>query len=291
MTVRTGVKSSRCLLNSSLEANTDLFEKLVRLFGDIYLGINVTNGEEVAVKLEAVTDRSPLLLNESQLYKILQGGMGIARVRWCGMERDHYVLVMDMLGPSIEDLFNFCARKFTVKTVLMLADQMIGRLEYVHTKSVIHRDLKPENFLMGIGRHRDKRFHNLQVTGSRTLHHISYKEEKPFIGTANYASLNAHHGNELGRRDDMESLGYVLVYLLRGILPWSQLKAATKKQKYEKITEQKMSTPAEQLCKGYPAEFSVYLSYCRNLRFEEVPDYTYLQQLFRILFSSSGLPI
>jgi len=258
-------------------------------FGDIYLGINITNGEEVAVKLESCKARHPQLLYESKLYKILQGGVGIPHIRWYGQEREYNVLVMDLLGPSLEDLFNFCSRRFTIKTVLMLADQMIGRVEYIHTKNFIHRDIKPDNFLMGIGRHCNKLYlidYGLakKFRDSRTRHHIPYREDKNLTGTARYASINAHLGIEQSRRDDMESLGYVLMYFNRGSLPWQGLKAATKKQKYEKISEKKMSTPVEVLCKGYPAEFAMYLNYCRGLRFEEVPDYMYLRQLFRILF-------
>jgi casein kinase 1 alpha len=255
-------------------------------FGDIYLGINITNGEEVAVKLESVKARHPQLLYESKLYKILQGGVGIPHIRWYGQERDYNVLVMDLLGPSLEDLFNFCSRRFTMKTVLMLADQMIGRIEYVHNKNFIHRDIKPDNFLMGIGRHCNKLFLidfglAKKYRDNRTRQHIPYREDKNLTGTARYASINAHLGIEQSRRDDMESLGYVLMYFNRGSLPWQGLKAATKKQKYEKISEKKMSTPVEVLCKGFPAEFAMYLNYCRGLRFEEAPDYMYLRQLFR----------
>lgn len=258
-------------------------------FGDIYLGINITNGEEVAVKLESHKARHPQLLYESKLYKILQGGVGIPHIRWFGQEKDYNVLVMDLLGPSLEDLFNFCSRRFTMKTVLMLADQMIGRIEYVHNKNFIHRDIKPDNFLMGIGRHCNKVFIidfglAKKYRDHRTGQHIPYREDKNLTGTARYASINAHLGIEQGRRDDMESLGYVLMYFNRTSLPWQGLKAATKKQKYEKISEKKMSTPVEVLCKGFPAEFAMYLNYCRGLRFEEAPDYMYLRQLFRILF-------
>ena len=261
-------------------------------FGDIYLGINTTNGEEVAVKLEPVKARHPQLLYESKLYKILQGGVGIPHFRWFGTrptEKDYNVLVMDLLGPSLEDLFNFCSRKFSTKTVLMLADQMIGRIEYVHNKNFIHRDIKPDNFLMGIGRHCNKLFIidfglAKKYRDSRTRTHIPYREDKNLTGTARYASINAHLGIEQSRRDDMESLGYVLKYFNRGSLPWQGLKAATKKQKYERISEKKMSTPVEVLCKGSPAEFAMYLNYCRGLRFDEAPDYMYLRQLFRILF-------
>uniref|UniRef100_A0A672H466 Casein kinase I isoform alpha n=3 Tax=Euacanthomorphacea TaxID=123369 RepID=A0A672H466_SALFA len=258
-------------------------------FGDIYLAINITNGEEVAVKLESQKARHPQLLYESKLYKILQGGVGIPHIRWYGQEKDYNVLVMDLLGPSLEDLFNFCSRRFTMKTVLMLADQMISRIEYVHTKNFIHRDIKPDNFLMGIGRHCNKLFLidfglAKKYRDNRTRQHIPYREDKNLTGTARYASINAHLGIEQSRRDDMESLGYVLMYFNRTSLPWQGLKAATKKQKYEKISEKKMSTPVEVLCKGFPAEFAMYLNYCRGLRFEEAPDYMYLRQLFRILF-------
>ncbi|GMT19470.1 hypothetical protein PFISCL1PPCAC_10767 [Pristionchus fissidentatus] len=258
-------------------------------FGDIYVSINITNGEEVAIKLESSRARHPQLLYESKVYKILQGGVGIPHIRWYGTERDYNVLVMDLLGPSLEDLFNFCSRRFTMKTVLMLADQMIARVEFVHVKNFIHRDIKPDNFLMGIGRHCNKLFLidfglAKKYRDSRTRTHIPYREDKNLTGTARYASINAHLGIEQSRRDDMESLGYVLMYFNRGTLPWQGLKAATKKQKYEKISEKKMSTPVEMLCKGYPAEFPMYLNYCRGLRFDEAPDYMYLRQLFRILF-------
>ncbi|XP_077609203.1 casein kinase I [Crocuta crocuta] len=258
-------------------------------FGDVYLAINITNGEEVAVKLESQKARHPQLLYENKLYKILKGGVGIPHIRWYGQEKDYNVLVMDLLGPSLEDLFNFCSRRFTMKTVLMLADQMISRIEYVHTKSFIHRDIKPDNFVMGIGRHCNKLFLvdfglAKRYRDNRTRQHIPYREDKNLTGTARYASVNAHLGIEQSRRDDMESLGYVLMYFNRTSLPWQGLKAATKKQKYEKISEKKMSTPVEVLCKGFPAEFAMYLNYCRGLCFEEAPDYVYLRQLFRVLF-------
>ena len=130
-------------------------------FGDIYLAVTLVNSpdrapEEVAVKLEPLKARHPQLLYESKLYRILHPGIGIPTVRWYGQERDYNVLVMDLLGPSLEDLFNFCSRRFTMKTVLMLADQMISRVEYVHNKNFIHRDIKPDNFLMGVGKHCNK---------------------------------------------------------------------------------------------------------------------------------------
>jgi casein kinase 1 alpha len=287
---RSGGKQQEFLVGDPTKAQYRLVRKIGSgSFGDIYLGMNTANGEEVAVKLEPIKARHPQLLYESKLYKILQGGVGIPHVRWFGPARDYNALIMELLGPSLEDLFNFCSRRFTMKTVLMLADQMIGRIEYVHSKNFIHRDIKPDNFIMGIGRHCNKLFIidfglAKKYRDTHTRQHIAYREDKNLTGTARYASINAHLGIEQSRRDDMESLGYVLMYFNRGSLPWQNLKAATKKQKYEKISEKKMSTPIEALCKGFPAEFSMYLNYCRGLRFDEAPDYMYLRQLFRILF-------
>lgn len=262
-------------------------------FGEIYLGTNVQTNEEVAIKLENVKTKHPQLLYESKLYKLLQGGTGIPNVKWFGVEGDYNVLVIDLLGPSLEDLFNFCSRKLSLKTVLMLADQMINRVEFVHTKSFLHRDLKPDNFLMGLGRRANQVYIidfglAKKYRDSSTHQHIPYRENKNLTGTARYASMNTHLGIEQSRRDDLESLGFVLMYFLRGSLPWQGLKAGNKKQKYDKISEKKVSTSIEALCRGYPAEFASYFHYCRSLRFEDSPDYSYLKRIFRELFIREG---
>ncbi|KAA8523267.1 hypothetical protein F0562_009690 [Nyssa sinensis] len=121
-----------------------------------------------------------------------------------------------------------------------------------------------------------------------THQHIPYRENKNLTGTARYASMNTHLGIEQSRRDDLESLGYVLMYFLKGSLPWQGLKAGTKKQKYEKISERKVSTSIEALCRGYPTEFASYFHYCRSLRFDDKPDYAYLKRIFRDLFIREG---
>lgn len=219
--------------------------------------------------------------------------VGVPSLRWFGVEGEYNVMVIDLLGPSLEDLFNYCGRRFQLKTVLMIADQLLCRLEYCHSKNFIHRDVKPDNFLIGLGK-RAQIVHVIdfglakKYRDPKTHQHIPYRENKNLTGTARYASINTHVGIEQSRRDDLESLGYVFMYFIRGSLPWQGLKANTKKQKYEKIMEKKMNTPIEVLCKGYPAEFRAYFEYCRALRFDDKPDYAYLKRLFKELFFRKG---
>ncbi|CAN1218202.1 Casein kinase 1-like protein 1 [Linum perenne] len=220
-------------------------------FGEIYLGTNVQTNEEVGIKLENVKTKHPQLLYESKLYKILQGGTGIPNVRWFGVEGEYNVLVMDLLGPSLEDLFNFCSRKLSLKTVLMLADQMINRVEFVHSKSFLHRDIKPDNFLMGLGRRANQ------------VYVIDFGLAKKYRDTSTHRHIPYS-------------------------LPWQGLRAGNKKQKYDKISEKKVSTSIEALCRGYPTEFASYFHYCRSLRFDDKPDYAYLKRLFRDLFIREG---
>lgn len=184
------------------------------------IAIDLQSNEEVAIKFEPVKTKFPQLYYEAKLYKIFEAP-GIPKMFHFGQEGDFNILVMELLGPSLEDLFEYCRRKFCLKTVLMIAIQMIQRIEYVHQCGFLHRDIKPDNFLIGLGKQQStiyiidfglsKRFKD-----PRTSKHIPYKDGKELTGTARYASLNTHLGIEQARRDDLEQIGFVLMYLAKG---------------------------------------------------------------------------
>ncbi|KAL8825832.1 MAG: hypothetical protein Q9170_007638 [Blastenia crenularia] len=260
-------------------------------FGAVYIGTNVTTGEEVAIKLEHVYIDPSLLQLEVEVYKTLSGGTGIPRVYDYLFECEYRALVLDLLGPSLEDLFNFCGRKFSLKTVLMLVDQLLYRLEYIHSKNVIHRDIKPENFLMGTGRNGNQ----IYVTDMGLAIASRDAPETPnpvlatkrnLIGTAMFASIKGHLVQH--RRDDLESLGYMLVYFLQGSLPWQSSKAGDETPKHESTLKMKETISTGDLCKDLPKEIKSYFDYVRSLEPNKTPAYGYLRKLFRSLFMRGG---
>ncbi|KAK8893602.1 hypothetical protein M9Y10_022026 [Tritrichomonas musculus] len=254
-------------------------------FGAIFEVQNLENGKLFAVKLENPKSPSPQLQYEYKLYQMLDAPPGIPKAYEYWQEERFRAMVMDRLGYSLGHYFRTCGKILSMKTVLMCTIQMLCRLEYLHQRSFIHRDIKPDNFVFGVGKYSNtlymidlglaKRYRDLH-----TFVHINYEEDKGLAGTARYVSINVHLGVEQSCRDDLESVGYVIISLVKGKLPWQGLEVASKNEKGDLLSQAKMDTPLEVLCQGLPSEFLNYMTRVRNLRFDERPPYTQLRSLF-----------
>ena len=259
-------------------------------FGEIFEGTDIFDNSSVAIKLEHNTVKYPQLLFEAKLLKSIPG-TGIPTMHWFGIAGEYNAMVMELLGQNLEDLFSYCTKNFTLKTILMITIQLIERIKHVHDNNYIHRDIKPQNFLVG----KDNTAKTIYILDfglakryrdEHTHIHIPLKENRNLTGTARYASCNAHNGLEQSRRDDMESIAYVILYFFKGKLPWQGLKCKDKNEKYAKIKEMKMSMTPEKLCEGFPIEFAKYLTAVKKLGFEEEPAYKSYIQMFMNLFKS-----
>mmetsp|Transcript_24293 Transcript_24293/g.43212 ORF Transcript_24293/g.43212 Transcript_24293/m.43212 type:complete len:366 (-) Transcript_24293:26-1123(-) len=250
-------------------------------FGTVYSAVNLDTGREICLKVESVGARRLQLMNEARILRHLQGGEGVAVMHSICTENNSNVLAMELLGPSLEVLLKRCKRKLSLKTVLQIGLQMIDRIQYMHAKCYIHRDIKPDNFCMGLGAKESTLYIvdfglAKKFMDTKSKLHLMYRENKSLTGTARYASLHSHQGLELSRRDDIESIAYNLIYLIKGSLPWQGIKASSKIEKYNKIAESKAKFSSETACSDVPTEFLEILSYSRSLRFEQSPDYGYL---------------
>ena len=258
-------------------------------FGQIYEA--EYKNEKYALKFENRRRDYYLLQNEAAIINYLKGP-NIPFVKSYGFTSNYNILVMQLLGKSLENLLR--ERKiFSLKTVCMLGYQMINSLEYIHEKHILHRDIKPDNFVMGANEN-NAHLYLLdfglakKYRSSRTLIQYPFIKKKKLTGTARYASINALEAYEQSRRDDLESVGYVLMYFLRGNLPWQGLKVRSKEDRYKKILEKKKETSSQELCRDFPYEFYEYVEYTRNLEYEENPDYDFLRRKFSDVLKASN---
>jgi len=257
-------------------------------FNEIYQGSDIFDNSEIAIKLEHNSIKYPQLLFESRLLESIPG-IGIPKVYWAGVSGEYNVMVFELLGKNLEELLQNCDKKFSLKTTLMITVQILDRIRHLHMHNYIHRDIKPQNFSIGRGENEHiiylidfglaKRYRE-----EYTNFHIPLRQNIKLTGTIRYASCNALNKKELSRRDDMESIGYLLIYLLKGSLPWQGLKIKQKSEKYSKIKELKMSLEPEKLCEDLPDEFKEYIESVKNLEFEEEPDYGKYINMFNELF-------
>lgn len=279
-------------MNASNAKTTQLLDKYIIIeqigagsFGDVYLAES-KNGGYVAIKVE---DKKKVqrVYNEYKIYRSLhrmKSINGIPKIYEYMQTIDYNIMVMQLLGPSLEDLFNDYKRKFQMPTIFMLAKQLIKLIGDLHSTGYIHRDIKPNNFLIGRNNAIDKIYimdFGLSKQYIINGKHIEFKNKRSLIGTARYASLNMHIGIEPSRRDDLESIGYMLIYFSKGLLPWQGIKKQPGKFDHiEAIGEVKICTSLSKLCDGLPECFKDYMLYCRKLKFDEEPDYKYLGKLF-----------
>jgi casein kinase 1 epsilon len=275
-------------------------------FGEIHLAYDNQLRCLCAIKFELATQKNPQLKHEYNILEhlnksdgtgqgsnIIQEGVPKA-YNFEQIEGKCNLMVLEFLGPSLADLFNYRKKQFSLQTVYIIGLQMIQRIEFMHEKGFIHRDIKPENFVVGLNEKSNMVYIidfglSRRYKDKNTGQHIPYRENRHLVGTARYASINAHLGIEQSRRDDIESIGYVLVYFALGRLPWQSKNEKGKSP--AKILEKKLVTPPEVLCRKLPEQFAYYFHYCRNLKYEDRPDYGTLKALFWDLLTNNGLNI
>lgn len=263
-------------------------------FGQVCMLQHASSGDICAAKCEDA--QSQTLRWEADVLERLCHVQGFPAPRGFHVVDGYAVLLMECLELDLEKLVDLCGGRFSLKTVLYIAMQVLQRLEDLHIQGLVHRDVKPSNFAIGRSNSGPMifaldlgladEFHNTESN-----QHIAFRRDVGFTGTPDFASLHAHRGCSQSRRDDLEALGYMLVALLQGQLPW-QGADHRGHQEYDSYVDhcakQKSLLPLQMICFQCPKEFQLYLAYCRSLKFKDVPDYGYLQRLFQTVFEREG---
>ncbi|KAI0640471.1 kinase-like domain-containing protein [Trametes meyenii] len=255
-------------------------------FGQVYIGFDTRGGGWIAIKLHIVGEGNSIPY-EALIYDCLRGLKCIPTLRWSGVEGGLHLLVMDRLGPTLSELLKFCRGRFSLHTVCMLAEQLLTAIEGIHERGILLRDIKPRNMVMGLHGDSMARVHFIDFGLARSFidpendRHISFATTRPWVGTRDFVSVNAHHHKECSRRDDLESLGYSLLFFLNGGLPWRDVVAPDEDTKEEYVVKMKSGAILRGLLGKSGPEFETYFELVRNLTFDERPDYTALKELFR----------
>ncbi|CAD8175145.1 unnamed protein product [Paramecium pentaurelia] len=252
-------------------------------FGIVYLTFDLDEKEYCATKFENRNLQLRMMNREILILKQIKGINGFPDIIHNGKDRQYSYYMSTLLGENLEVLLKRCGGKFSLQTTLQLAIQLIDRLEVFHSMNFIHRDIKPENFL--ISKEDTSLVHLIDFGLSKYYRvadgkHIEFSQKTGIIGTARYASINTLQWMEQSRRDDLESLGYMLIYFVKGELPWSNVKACNKEDKYDQILQVKMSIPLMQLCLNLPKCFIHYFQHVKSLLFQQQPNYSHLRNLF-----------
>lgn len=248
-------------------------------FGKVYRLQHLLKNKSFALKIDIRQKGSVLL--ESKILADIQGGVGIPRLYKYGTTEQFSYMIVELLGLTLHKLLKQSKGKFSLSTIVSIMLQLITRIEYIHKKGYLHRDLKPHQILIGKNQ---KMLYLTDFGLARKFevnnYHISFQHSCPRVGNATFSSLNNHSGVRQSRRDDLESAAYMAIYFLRGRLPWQSTQKQCSNSKWQNIFQIKSHYSIEDLCIGCPKEFIILLKYCRNLKFEEKPDYNYIQSLF-----------